>query len=67
MAEFRRNAAAFRGDSISGISVSCGSAGAREFPGKDLTQLIRIADERMYAEKKEHYRRTGRERRNTRQ
>ena len=67
LAEFRRSAAAFRGDSISEISVSCGSAGAREFPGKDLTQLIRIADERMYAEKKEHYRRTGRERRKTRQ
>ena len=67
MAELLRIAADFRGDNITELSISCGSAGVREFPGEDLSRLIRIADDRMYAEKKEYYRRTGRERRRSRQ
>ena len=45
------------------LSISCGYASTREFPSENITELIRISDERMYAAKDDYYRKTGKNRR----
>ena len=45
------------------LSISCGYASTREFPSENITELIRISDERMYAAKDDYYRATGKNRR----
>lgn len=51
------------GEKIESLSISCGYASRREFPSENITELSRIADERMYAVKDEWYRQTGKPRR----
>lgn len=53
----------WRGEQVEGLSLSCGYASSREFPSENLAELIRISDERMYAAKEEHYKKTGTARR----
>ena len=55
--------AAWQGEIVKELSISCGYVTSREFPSENLQELIRISDERMYAAKDEYYRRTGKKRR----
>ena len=45
------------------LSISYGHASRKEFPSENLSELIRIADERMYTAKDAYYRKTGKARR----
>ena len=55
--------AAWTGEKINGLSISLGHASCKEFPSENISEIIRISDERMYAAKAEYYRRTGKDRR----
>jgi diguanylate cyclase (GGDEF)-like protein len=57
--------AAWSGNEVKSLSVSCGYAPQREFPDQDVYGLCRIADERMYEDKSQYYARTGIDRRRT--
>ena len=63
MAELDRTTAAWAGEQVRGLSISCGYASRREFPSGNIGELIKISDERMYAAKADYYRRTGIDRR----
>lgn len=63
MDELDRRSADWSWQQLRGLSISCGCASSREFPSENITELIRISDERMYADKDAFYRRSGRERR----
>lgn len=63
VAAFEAAVAAWSGDRVKELSVSCGYAKSREFPSENLAELSRISDERMYAAKEAHYRSTGKARR----
>jgi diguanylate cyclase (GGDEF)-like protein len=53
------------GTRVQSLSVSCGYATQKEFPTQSLTELGKIADERMYADKTAYYERMNIERRRT--
>ena len=55
--------AAWKGERVDSLSISCGYATCREHPSENLSELGRISDEMMYAAKEEHYRKTGKPRR----
>lgn len=57
--ELLQIASAWSGGKVSGVSISCGYASAREFPHESVEGLLKIADERMYAEKGRHYEASG--------
>ena len=63
MAKLDETAANWRGEIVKELSISCGHASAREFPSGNISELIKISDERMYAAKDEYYRRSGKDRR----
>ena len=63
MAALERETAQWKGEQVRGLSISCGSASSREFPSENLSELIRISDERMYAAKDAYYRTSGKDRR----
>lgn len=48
------------------LSVSSGAAGSFEHPGHEITELARVADERMYEAKAQYYKAIGMERRRRR-
>lgn len=45
------------------LSISIGMVSAIDEPNKSFNELFKIADKRMYADKNEYYRRTGKDRR----
>ena len=49
----------WEGEIMKKLSVSIGIAGTDEYPGIGFTELVKIADKRMYEYKNEYYRRTG--------
>lgn len=53
----------WKGQLVQGVSLACGYASSREFPSENIVELGRISDERMYAAKEEHYKKTGKDRR----
>lgn len=53
----------WHGQQVNDLSISCGYAASREFPSENISELIRISDERMYAAKDAYYRESGRDRR----
>lgn len=57
--------AAWKGDKVTSLSLSCGHVLSREFPSEGIAQLSQISDERMYAAKEAYYRKAGIERRKT--
>lgn len=63
MAALDHASAEWRGQQLSGLSLSCGYASSREFPSENIGELMKISDERMYAAKEQYYRETGKERR----
>lgn len=60
--EFEQKAAAWENQQIHGISVSKGIALSEEQPDMSIYELIDLADQRMYADKREYYARTGKHR-----
>jgi len=58
-----RITAAWSGQYVKGLSISCGYAARWEFPSENLSELSRISDERMYAAKDAYYRNSGHDRR----
>ena len=60
--EFEQKAAAWENQQIHGISVSKGIALSEEQPDMNIYELIDLADQRMYADKREYYARTGKHR-----
>ena len=63
MAALESTVAAWSGDMVDSLSISCGSATSREFPSGNIAEISRISDERMYAAKEEYYRTSGKDRR----
>ena len=63
MAELEKTTESWCGHQVKGVSLSCGHVGTREFPSENISELIKISDERMYAAKDEYYRKTGNDRR----
>lgn len=53
----------WRGNLVSNLSISVGIASKREFPSYPIDELAVIADERMYEDKNEYYKKTGIDRR----
>ena len=54
---------AWKGRSVEKLSISAGYASRREFPDKDLYEVVMIADQRMYDAKREYYEKNGIKRR----
>lgn len=48
------------------LAVSFGAVLKKEFPDKDVPQLAVIADERMYQDKENYYKKNGKDRRSCR-
>ena len=63
MAKLEQTVAAWSGDRVESLAISCGYATSREFPAGDIAEICRVSDERMYAAKAAYYRRTGMDRR----
>ena len=61
--QLERESASWSGTMVSDLTISCGYASVREFPSETISELSRIADERMYAAKDMYYTTTGRKRR----
>lgn len=53
----------WHGEFCDKISISAGYVFKSEFSDKDVTELIKIADKRMYEDKSNYYQRTGNDRR----
>lgn len=56
----------WKGKFINSISVSCGYVTRKEMPNASLSEISKIADERMYEDKSEFYRKKGIDRRGQR-
>lgn len=65
-AGFEKTVAAWSGEVVGSLSLSCGYACAKEYPGKMITDLANIADKRMYEAKAEYYKKGENDRRNRR-
>ena len=61
--EFEERAALWSNQQIGGISVSKGIALSEDQPDMNINELIDLADQRMYADKREYYIKTGKHRR----
>ena len=61
MQKLQEITAAYDGKEIHGVSISAGLAGADEF--QDIDTILKTADERMYKQKAEYYRISGKDRR----
>lgn len=57
--EFKKRMASWIGSKVKSLSVSLGYASYREFPSESITELSRISDERMYADKERYYAQPG--------
>lgn len=53
----------WKGTLVNELSISAGYASVAEFPGKSFHELLTIADKRMYDDKREFYRTSGKDRR----
>lgn len=53
---FRINVSSWKGIRNEGLSVSLGHADWSEFPSASITELLRVADNRMYEDKERYYR-----------
>ncbi|MGN0578713.1 MAG: GGDEF domain-containing protein, partial [Ruminiclostridium sp.] len=56
-ADFDSAVCGWSGKIVKSLSVSCGYVTKREFPGYTVTEIARLADERMYSAKAEYYER----------
>jgi diguanylate cyclase (GGDEF)-like protein len=56
----------WRGKYINGISIALGFASVREDPNATIDDLAKLADEKMYMDKKQYYESSGIERRTSR-
>lgn len=63
MAELEKTVAAWHGEKVDSLSLSCGCVTSRELPSENITELSRVSDERMYAAKEAYYRASGKDRR----
>lgn len=61
--EIQRKTAAWKGRLVDGVSLSLGCASHAENPSASIEELERLADTRMYENKAEFYRASGRDRR----
>lgn len=53
--DFEKRTKNWRGKYIDSLSASCGCVRAIEFPNLTLQQIIELADQRMYAAKRDYY------------
>lgn len=51
------------GEKVKELALSLGQTSRKEFPDKTVAELAKMADMRMYEDKNEYYRRTGKDRR----
>lgn len=63
LSDLERNSLKWQGKPAAELSLSVGAAAKAEFPDMTVTELIKIADKRMYNAKAEHYSRRGIDRR----
>lgn len=61
--EFHETVSGWQGHEVKELAISTGSAAAHEFPSETITELSRIADERMYEAKEAYYVNSGKDRR----
>ncbi len=55
--------ARFKGKYVKGISVAIGCVKADDYPESNLQEICKLADDSMYKDKNEYYKKTGNERR----
>ncbi|MBO7703678.1 MAG: GGDEF domain-containing protein [Solobacterium sp.] len=60
---FEAKVSEWSGNENKELAVSCGYVSGKEFPSENMSELSRIADERMYEAKEEYYRSSGKARR----
>lgn len=58
-----RTALAWSGEKVKELNIAYGYARQSEFPGLDIKELVKIADQRMYKHKAAYYARRGMDRR----
>lgn len=61
-ADFEKRAKNWHGRFIQGVSMAYGYVRAEEFPEKELSEIVEIADKRMYVTKWNYYASAGRKR-----
>lgn len=57
--DLKKKCKEWHGELVEKLSLSVGYAPVREFADKNISELVKIADENMYKAKQEHYRRTN--------
>lgn len=60
---FDEMTSAWSGKTVSGLSVSLGYTSRKEFPSENISEIMQISDERMYAAKEKYYKESGKTRR----
>lgn len=63
LSDLQSKSAAWKGQHVEELSLSCGAATLAEFPGLTAVELAKVADDRMYADKTAYYLRKGIDRR----
>ncbi len=61
--KIRENAAKWHGNLVEELSLSIGYAAHRDYPEADVLELEKLADNRMYEDKSEYYKKSGKDRR----
>ncbi len=61
--DFEKEVLSWSGDLVKHLSISAGYVEASEFPENGITDIIKIADKRMYTNKSVYYSANGRDRR----
>ena len=56
---FEKSVNDWSGDIVRNLSVSCGYVTKKEYPLSTVSEMAKIADDRMYQEKAKHYREAG--------
>lgn len=56
---FEETINSWSGKIVKNLSVSCGYVTKKEYPDSTVAEMAKIADDRMYEAKAEHYRQTG--------
>lgn len=61
--DFEDTVACWSGDTVKHMAVSCGYVTKKEAEGKTIQEIVKMADQKMYAAKAEYYRNKGIDRR----
>lgn len=64
--ELNKAVEAWSGDKVKSLSLSCGFVSSGDYVGESITDISKVADKEMYADKEAYYRNLGQDRRGQR-